>query len=361
MKTIVAYPLLALALTACEPYGYGSGYPQPYPQGPQGYPQGPQGYPQPGYPQPGYPQPGYPDQGYPQPYPPTGYPQPGPPMPPGGPVYPGQGQPTYPAPGNPSGQGSYRAVGTEPFWDLEIGRDLIFTDRGTNVSVSQPAPAPINGVAGETYQTSRLEVNIVHRQCSDGMSDRSYPDTVDVRVDGRQRYRGCGGPSAYFDQVGENGQPNNAGPGNYSSDQGYPQGQGSYPAGPGNYPQGPGNYPAGPGHYSSPGAPVVNLTGTNWRVISINGTRTPARDFYVNFMPDRIGAKFGCNSLGAGYSQSGSVLSVGAIMATRMACPDMGFETQASAILAQPVTISGYGEQLTLSSRSGTIELIRAH
>jgi heat shock protein HslJ len=368
MKTIVAFPLLALALTACEPYGYGSGYPQPYPQGPQGYPQGPQPYPPTGYPQPGYPQPGYPDQGYPQPYPPTGYPQPGPPMPPGGPVYPGQGQPTYPAPGNPSGQGNYRAVGTEPFWDLEIGRDLIFTDRGTNVSVSQPAPAPINGVAGETYQTSRLEVNIVHRQCSDGMSDRSYPDTVDVRVDGRQRYRGCGGPSAYFDQVGENGQPNNAGPGNYPSDQGYPQGQGSYnpgpgnyPAGPGNYPAGPGNYPAGPGNYSSPGAPVANLTGTNWRVISINGTRTPARNFYLNFMPDRIGAKFGCNSLGAGYSQSGSTLSVGAIMATRMACPDMGFETQASAILSQPVTISGFGEQLTLSSRSGTIELIRAH
>ena len=169
MKTIAAFPLLALALTACEPYGYGQ---QPgYPPGPQG----PQGYPEPGYPQPGYPNPGYP-----QPYPPTGYPQPGypqggPPMPPGGPVYPGEGQPV-PAPGYPSGETTYRAVGTEPFWDLEIGRELIFTDRGNSVSVNEPTPTAINGVAGETYRTQRLEVNIVHRQCNDGMSDRSYPD-----------------------------------------------------------------------------------------------------------------------------------------------------------------------------------------
>ncbi|HKN42019.1 MAG TPA: hypothetical protein VJV87_03900, partial [Sphingomicrobium sp.] len=113
MKTIATVPLFLLALTACEPYGYGAGYPQPYPQGPQG----PGGYPEP-YPNPGYPQPGYPQ---------PGYPQGGPPMPPGGPVYPGQGQPV-PAPGYPSGETTYRAVGTEPFWDLEIGRELIFTD-----------------------------------------------------------------------------------------------------------------------------------------------------------------------------------------------------------------------------------------
>jgi heat shock protein HslJ/uncharacterized membrane protein len=326
MKTIAAFPLLALALTACSPY-YGTA-PSPYPQGPQGYPQ------------PGYPP--YPDPGYPQSYPPTGYPQPGPPMPPGGPVYPGPGQPTYPPANYPSGETSYRAIGTEPFWDLEIGRDLIFTDRGNNVSVSQPAPQPINGVAGETYQTPRLEVNIVHRQCSDGMSDRSYPDTVDVRVDGRQRYRGCGAPIAYYEQVGETGQANDAGPGNYAAD-------------PGNYPAGPGTYPGSP-----PGMPVINLSGTNWRVLSINGTRTPASNFYVNFMPDRIGAKFGCNSLGAGYTQSGNMVTAGAVIATRMACPDMSFENQGSRILEQPMTISGIGNRVTLSNSRGSIELIQA-
>ena len=334
MKTIASVPLIALALTACAPYATQPGYPGQYPGQ---YPQGPEGYPQP------QPYPPYPDQGYPQPYPPQGYPpqgypQPGPPMPPGGPVYPGPGQPNYPPqgypqpgyppqgqppqgypqPGYPS-QGGYRAIGTEPFWDLEIGRDMVFTDRGNNATVRQPTPRPINGTAGEIYRTQRLEVNIVHSQCSDGMSDRTYPDTVQVYVDGRL-YRGCGAQSSFFSQVSETGQP---------------------------------NYPA-------QGGPVPNLSGTNWRVVSINGTQTPASNFYVNFMPDRMSAKFGCNSLGAGYTQNGNMLTAGAIMATKMACPDMSFETQGSAIMMQPMTISGLGNRLTLSSRAGTIELVQA-
>ena len=344
MKNIAAFPLLALALTACDPY---------YNTGPEPYPQGPQGYPQPGYP----------------PYPGQGYPDPGPPMPPGGPVYPGPGQPTSPPPGYPSGETSYRAIGTEPFWDLEIGRDLIFTDRGNNVSVSQSAPAPIQGTAGPIYRTDRLEVNIVHRQCSDGMSDRSYPDTVDVRVDGRQRYRGCGAPIEYFNQTDETGQPR------------YPQQsapQPSYPApgtpygqpypGP-NVPPGQPGYPGPSGPYGQPGygvpgapqgMPVVNLTGTNWRVLSINGTRTPASNFYVNFMPDQLGAKFGCNSLSASYTQTGNSVRFGPVAATRMACPDMTFEGQGSQILARPVTVTGFGSRITLSNDRGTIELVRA-
>jgi heat shock protein HslJ len=102
------------------------------------------------------------------------------------------------------------------------------------------------------------------------------------------------------------------------------------------------------------------LTGTNWRVVTINGRPTPPRNFYMNFMPDRIGAKFGCNSLGASYTQSDNVLDAGAVMATRMACPDMSFETQGSAILEQPMTITGGGDRLVLSNRAGSIELVRA-
>lgn len=319
MKTILAVPLLALAISACAPYATQPGYPGQYPQGPQGYPDQYPQYPNQGYPpgppmppgptypgpgQPGYPQPGYPQQGYPQP----GYPQPG---------YPQQG---YPQPGYPSGQATYRAIGTEPFWDLEIGRDLVFTDRGNNISVVEATPRPINGTAGEIYRTQRLNVNIVHSQCSDGMSDRMYPDTVQVYVDGRH-YRGCGAQIGFFNQVGETGQPN----------------------------------------YPGQGGPVIALSGTNWRVVSINGTPTPASNFYINFMPDRLGAKFGCNSLGAGYTQNGNTLSAGAVMATKMACPDMTFENQGSAILMSPMTISGMGNRLTLSNARGTIELVQAH
>jgi uncharacterized membrane protein len=303
MKTILAVPLLAATLAACAPYATQPGYPGQYPQGPQGYPEPYPTYPNQGYP-PMPPGPVYPGPGQPN-YPQPGYPQPG---------YPPQG---YPQPEYPSGQATYRAIGTEPFWDLEIGRDLVFTDRGNNISVAQPAPRAIQGTAGPIYRTPRLEVNIVHSQCSDGMSDRTYPDTVQVYVDGRQ-YRGCGAPIGFYSQVGETGQPN------------------------------------------YPGAAVANLSGTNWRVVSINGTPTPASNFYINFMPDRLGAKFGCNSLGAGYSQSGNILSAGAVMATQMACPDMSFEDQGSAIMQQPMTISGVGDRLTLSNRAGSIDLVRA-
>ena len=309
MKPIAAFPLLALTLTACQPYGYDAGYPQPYPQEPQGYP----------------------DPAYP-----------GPPMPPGQP-YPGPGQPSYPA-----GEATYRAIGTEPFWDLEIGNQLIFTDRGNDVSVSDPAPPPVMRTDGRSYRSGRLEVNIVHRQCNDGMSDRSYPDTVDVRVDGRQRYRGCGGPIEYFNQTDETGQSRYPDPGNYTAPGTYP------PPGP------PYAQPGSPMTETPQGIPVANLTGTNWRILSINGTRTPASNFYINFMPDQLGAKFGCNSMSGRYSQAGSILSVGAITSTRMACPDMSFENQGSRILGQPLTIGGFAERITLSNDRGTIELARA-
>jgi heat shock protein HslJ len=54
------------------------------------------------------------------------------------------------------------------------------------------------------------------------------------------------------------------------------------------------------------------------------------------------------------------VLTAGAVMATRMACPDMSFETQGSAIMAHPMNIAGGGGRMVLSNRAGTIELVRA-
>ena len=261
MKTIFALPLLALGLAACETYPPGFGYPEPY-----------------------------------EPYEPSG---------------------SY-SPAYPQQQGSYRAIGTEPFWDLEIGRDMVFTDRGNNVRVVQPTPRPTNGASGETYQTARIEANIVRSSCSDGMSDRTYPDTVHVRVDGRA-YHGCGAPAGFYSQVGESGLPN------------------------------------------VPGPPVPMLSQTNWRVVAINGRATPPRNFYMNFMPTMISAKFGCNSVHGRFSQRDTIMAAEPLVATRMACPDMSFETESSAVLAQPMTISGLGDRLTLSNVAGSIELIRAH
>ena len=95
-----------------------------------------------------------------------------------------------PIPGPPAPP--YLAVGTEPFWNLLIDeRDLTFTQPYAQ-PIRQPRPQAIIGIAGEIYQTPRLHLNIVHARCSDGMSDRTYPDKVQVDVDG-QRFEGCGG------------------------------------------------------------------------------------------------------------------------------------------------------------------------
>jgi len=296
-KLLFTMPLM-LALGACmTPYG------QPYGQEP--YP--PQGYPEP-----------YPPQGYPQPYPPQGYPDPNYPQP-----YPNPGYPAPPA------SGDYRAAGTEPFWDLTIGRDMVFTDRGTNFSISEPTPQVTGGFAGEIYRGRRLEVNITHTRCSDGMSDRSYPDTVQVYADGKL-YRGCGGVA-------------------------------TDPLAP--VPPGAGPVPPAYGTPAPPGGDMlaVPLDRTRWRVVAINGRPTPAGGEYsMEFDNGRISARLGCNSIGASYTQSGTTLDAGAVTATRMACPDMGFESQGVAVLDQVMQVGMRGpHRVILTSSAGSIELQR--
>jgi uncharacterized membrane protein len=87
----------------------------------------------------------------------------------------------------------YHAVGTEPFWNLLIDdHDITFVEPDAQ-PIKQPVPTPINGFAGPIYQTPRINVNVVKNvKCSDGMSDRVYPDKVQVTVDGKQ-FNGCGG------------------------------------------------------------------------------------------------------------------------------------------------------------------------
>jgi uncharacterized membrane protein len=96
------------------------------------------------------------------------------------------------APPPPPPPPPYHAVGTEPFWDVLIDEhDLTFTLAGAQ-PIRQPTAQVIHGFAGEIYQSPRINVNIVHGTCSDGMSDRVFPDKVQVTVDGT-RFEGCGG------------------------------------------------------------------------------------------------------------------------------------------------------------------------
>lgn len=88
----------------------------------------------------------------------------------------------------------YRAVAQAPAgWTLIIDdRFVTFIGGPGQQPLLQPVPTPIHGIAGEIYQTARINVNIVHQPCSDGRTGLAYPDTVQVYVDGRQ-FAGCGG------------------------------------------------------------------------------------------------------------------------------------------------------------------------
>ena len=87
----------------------------------------------------------------------------------------------------------YHAVGQGAEWTLIIDdRYLTFIPAPGQQPILQPTVRPIIGVAGEIYQTPRINVNVIHMQCSDIRSTRAYPDRVQVTVDGRQ-YEGCGG------------------------------------------------------------------------------------------------------------------------------------------------------------------------
>ena len=93
----------------------------------------------------------------------------------------------------PPAPAPYRAVGQSADWTLIIDdRFLTFIPASGRQPILQPSVKPIMGVAGEIYRTPRIRVNIVSAQCSDGRTDRVYPDRVQVDIDGR-RYNGCGG------------------------------------------------------------------------------------------------------------------------------------------------------------------------
>jgi uncharacterized membrane protein len=96
------------------------------------------------------------------------------------------------APLPPPPAAPYHGLGTEPFWNVLIDEHDITFLQPEAAPIKQPTPKVIVGIAGEIYQTARINVNIVHGQCSDGMSDRVYPDKVQVTVDGKQ-FNGCGG------------------------------------------------------------------------------------------------------------------------------------------------------------------------
>lgn len=102
-----------------------------------------------------------------------------------------------------------RALGTEPFWSVELtGTEMVYT---TPEPPEQRAPQPDPVVQGttatytaETADGTALSVTLIATECSDGMSDRTYPLTAMAKV-GEQELAGCAASSAAIMSTGESG------------------------------------------------------------------------------------------------------------------------------------------------------------
>lgn len=201
---------------------------------------------------------------------------------------------------------TYRAVGTEPGWTLTIERGWInyAGDYGkTRIRVKAPIARP--SFNGRRYITRRIVVDITRAPCSDGMSDRKFPDRVTVTI-GRRSVKGCGG---------------------------------------------------------DPVLDTAALDGSHWTIASIDGrpVRT-ARATEIRFEGDRITGNAGCNSFGGGYRIDRGSLSASRVISTKMACPGPGMAVEGKflAIIAGPARIAMRGRTLTLSSAKGNATLTRA-
>lgn len=88
-----------------------------------------------------------------------------------------------------------RVVGTEPFWGGSIHGDRLVYTTPENQAGEAIAVKRFAGNSGLAFSGTRggrpFDLMVTEGSCSDGMSDRTYPYTATLRLDGEQR-NGCG-------------------------------------------------------------------------------------------------------------------------------------------------------------------------
>jgi uncharacterized membrane protein len=102
-----------------------------------------------------------------------------------------------------------RALGTEPFWGVDIGPDGIAYE-GVDVprEVAPRGEVELMGTmavfTGVTDKGRTITVTLIDTDCSDGMSDRLYPLTARVEI-GDRTLQGCAASRAAIMTSGESG------------------------------------------------------------------------------------------------------------------------------------------------------------
>lgn len=93
------------------------------------------------------------------------------------------------------------AIGTEPFWQVEVASNAVTFRRASGPTLVFPAVAPDTGDGARRWRGRRafteplFELVVRPEACGDGMSDRQYPMTAVVRW-ADSTWSGCaiGGP-----------------------------------------------------------------------------------------------------------------------------------------------------------------------
>lgn len=91
-----------------------------------------------------------------------------------------------------------KAIGTEPFWGAKVeGRCVTYStpedQAGTRIW-TRYNPGPDGGVWVGTFKSKPFKlITRLRPDCSDGMSDRTYPQEAILTVAGEER-RGCAAP-----------------------------------------------------------------------------------------------------------------------------------------------------------------------
>ena len=195
---------------------------------------------------------------------------------------------------------TYKALGTEPFWSLEMSNGIMsFKDANdpmTRVMEYRATSTP----NGWRYASKTITADVTLTPCSDGMSDRTYKDTVTVMV-GKEAYKGCGGGVL----------------------------------------------------------PPVSLESTSWRIASINGAEIPVtQGALVSFGEGRMSGTVGCNRLGSDYGYTAGKLNFGPVMSTRMACQEPLTSQEyafVSLLGASPATSFTNNGSLVLTGKDGVV------
>ena len=85
-------------------------------------------------------------------------------------------------------------LGTEPFWNIEITSETLSYADVEAKTLQGPNPGPVVQGTTAAYTTrlgdQPLELTLIATECSDGMSDRTYPLTAIVKL-GETRLNGC--------------------------------------------------------------------------------------------------------------------------------------------------------------------------